>query len=968
MIGRHILNFLRVAGTSLFALALLYSFVAIPNAHAVYPLGTEVILYHFEDTATGTTTDAITATTTNSGSGGTAYDGLLVNNASTTAASKLFGSRSAIFSETLDFMRTYFGSGVDPTTQSVSVSFWVNKNNNTCNSGDDDHLFGVSGSPTANRFYIRCRTSTTNKWGYRIQGNAEVFSTNTIDPAAWTHITLVLNASTDTATFYINNVAIGSPVAYTTYTLPGMFYVGNFNDMALDLSQGSGAYIDEVAIYNTALSVSDVNVLYQAGVAGGAVSNLTATAYENRAYLSWTAGTGTTTDYVIEYKLSADSTWTTFSDGTGTTTSTTVTGLTNGSLYNFRVTPYNGEVIGTVSSTVSTTPWYRIGLITPTPTHASTVTSNNTITVYASTTPATASTTDTIRLEESDGDLVSQVSTTTRYGDYNLTHLTNTLADSNLSLLDNSSGIMYVPTTDTLFIVHNRATGSDATIDEVTKSGVLVREITCTLCGDIEGIALVSSIASTTVGGYDHTFLISSENDTSNAEIYRVIIHSTGAVTVNKNDYFDTGITHGANVGLEGIAYNTTTGAVYVAREKTTPALYEVILGSGNSTVTNQICTNLDFSTVATDFSDLFYRNNILYVLSHENNRIIPVTITSTTTCAFYDSDGDGSSATAIDTGDYLSSLAVGVTVQPEGMTWDSTGDTLYVLGEADFLAKYRTNAYTTRHTFTSVANGSYVVKATSLDANSVTANASSTAFTLSIDSSGPSVSMTAPTSGSTVSGSSVTVSATASDDVSVSGVTFKYNTNTVIGSEDTSSPYSLSWDSTGVSDGSYSIIAVARDGVGNYATSSSVTVTVDNDPEEEEEEEAPQPTRSGSSTAAMRAAFLAQQMIAQNSNTTPSQNTASQTMNKPLFYGLRDEQVRVAQRILNMDPDTRVAVTGPGSPGNETGLFLDKTRAALQKFQLKYGIVSSPNTPGYGTIGPATRKKMNEIIVMLGL
>lgn len=91
-----------------------------------------------------------------------------------------------------------------------------------------------------------------------------------------------------------------------------------------------------------------------------------------------------------------------------------------------------------------------------------------------------------------------------------------------------------------------------------------------------------------------------------------------------------------------------------------------------------------------------------------------------------------------------------------------------------------------------------------------------------------PSVSVTAPTNGATVSGASVTLTATATDDEGVVGVQFKLGATTLLGSEDTESPYSVTWDSTAVEDDVYSILAVARDAVGNYATST-ITVTVDN-------------------------------------------------------------------------------------------------------------------------------------------
>ena len=98
-----------------------------------------------------------------------------------------------------------------------------------------------------------------------------------------------------------------------------------------------------------------------------------------------------------------------------------------------------------------------------------------------------------------------------------------------------------------------------------------------------------------------------------------------------------------------------------------------------------------------------------------------------------------------------------------------------------------------------------------------------------SSDTTPPSVSLTAPSSGATVSGSSVTLTATASDNVAVANVQFKVDGSN-IGSAITSSLYTTTWNSTGVSDGSHTLYAVAEDTSGNYATSS-ISVTVSNPP-----------------------------------------------------------------------------------------------------------------------------------------
>ncbi len=94
-------------------------------------------------------------------------------------------------------------------------------------------------------------------------------------------------------------------------------------------------------------------------------------------------------------------------------------------------------------------------------------------------------------------------------------------------------------------------------------------------------------------------------------------------------------------------------------------------------------------------------------------------------------------------------------------------------------------------------------------------------------DTTPPTVSLTAPATGSTVSGS-VTVSANASDNVAVASVQFLLDGN-ALGAADTSSPYSLSWDTTTAADGSHSLAALATDTSGNTTTSAPVSVTVSN-------------------------------------------------------------------------------------------------------------------------------------------
>lgn len=87
----------------------------------------------------------------------------------------------------------------------------------------------------------------------------------------------------------------------------------------------------------------------------------------------------------------------------------------------------------------------------------------------------------------------------------------------------------------------------------------------------------------------------------------------------------------------------------------------------------------------------------------------------------------------------------------------------------------------------------------------------------------------------------------------------------------------------------------------------------------------------------------------------------ALSALTRVLAKGSVGADVLILQKILNMSADTRVAASGPGSPGSETTLLGPATLRAVQKFQEKYGIAKSGDS-GYGTIGPKTRAKLNEI------
>jgi peptidoglycan hydrolase-like protein with peptidoglycan-binding domain len=77
-----------------------------------------------------------------------------------------------------------------------------------------------------------------------------------------------------------------------------------------------------------------------------------------------------------------------------------------------------------------------------------------------------------------------------------------------------------------------------------------------------------------------------------------------------------------------------------------------------------------------------------------------------------------------------------------------------------------------------------------------------------------------------------------------------------------------------------------------------------------------------------------------------------------PFAVGYRTEEVKILQTLLASDPSVYPEAL-------VTGYYGEATVRAVQKFQSKYGIISSgsPTTTGYGLAGPATRAKINEVL-----
>ena len=134
----------------------------------------------------------------------------------------------------------------------------------------------------------------------------------------------------------------------------------------------------------------------------------------------------------------------------------------------------------------------------------------------------------------------------------------------------------------------------------------------------------------------------------------------------------------------------------------------------------------------------------------------------------------------------------------------------------------------------TGVANGTYTLQSLATDVAGNTTY--STAITVTVNNTPPTTAVLVPATGATVSGTSATLdaSASAANGVGISKVQFvlsggSYN-KTVIGTATTSIyGYYLSWNTTGVANGTYTLQSLATDGSGNTTYSTAITIKVSN-------------------------------------------------------------------------------------------------------------------------------------------
>ena len=145
------------------------------------------------------------------------------------------------------------------------------------------------------------------------------------------------------------------------------------------------------------------------------------------------------------------------------------------------------------------------------------------------------------------------------------------------------------------------------------------------------------------------------------------------------------------------------------------------------------------------------------------------------------------------------------------------------------------TSPYSVAWDSTAVADGLYDLRVITTD-NAGGTFTSALITNVRVDNTNPTGAITAPAASANVTGNAVTVSSNSADGGSgVANAQFQRSPAgagvwTNIGAADTTSPYSVAWDTTAVADGLYDLQVITTDNAGNTFTSALITnVRVDN-------------------------------------------------------------------------------------------------------------------------------------------
>ena len=249
------------------------------------------------------------------------------------------------------------------TATATQASLTYNANNGTSppaaqsvDAGTTVTVAGAGSMTRAGYTFAGWNTTADGSGTPRSAGSTFVLSSNVTLYAQWTAASQTISYNSNGGTGTVSSTT-GNTASSVTLSSGGGFSRSDFVLSKWNTSSlGTGT---DYALGATITMPAGGLTLYAVwGGLPGAPTIGTPIAAAGQVTVAWSApasnGGSAITDYVVEYSSDAGATWSIFSDGVSTSLSATVTGLTNGIAYRFRVSAKNVNGTGSPSSASAT--------------------------------------------------------------------------------------------------------------------------------------------------------------------------------------------------------------------------------------------------------------------------------------------------------------------------------------------------------------------------------------------------------------------------------------------------------------------------------------------------------------------------------------------------------------------------------------------------------------------------------------